>query len=401
MSRVFVALALVLSACGGIAPTTPPSVVPSAASAAPSEDPAVPADPTAGVTAAATSVPSVGSDGPLGLVLVADHIDLPTALADAGDQRLFVTEQAGRVRVIANGMLQPDPVLDLTDRVLNDGERGLLGIALHPRFGRNGRYFLTYSNLDGDTELREFDVGGPVDAEGTLLLEAPKETVNHQAGALAFGPDGYLYASLGDDSRQGFDRADPASINGTILRLDIDTTSGGYAIPPDNPFVDGGGRPEVWDYGLRNPWRFSFDPLTGDLYIGDVGPTNVEEIDRHPAGTPGGLDFGWIATVGDSCREPGCDTAGITWPLVTYGHGEGDCGVIGGYVIRADQARQGRYLYGDLCSGRIWSLAAGEPGDPVLEIDSGLRLSSFGIDSAGTIYVLVHYRNGSVYRVTG
>lgn len=377
MIRVLCAIALLVTACssGLVAPSARPP--------------------------AATSVPSVGSEGPLGLELVADHIDLPTALADAGDQRLFVLEQGGRVRVISDGHLLPDPILDLSDRVLNDGERGLLGIAVHPEFGTNGRLFLTYSNLEGDTELRVFEIEDGVDAEGTLLLEIPKETVNHQAGALAFGPDGYLYASLGDDSRSGFDRADPSSIYGTILRLDVDTVPGGYAIPPDNPFVDGGGRPEVWDYGLRNPWRFSFDTVTGDLYIGDVGPTNIEEINVHPAGTPGGLDYGWIATLGDACREEGCDTSGITWPTMTYGHGDGDCGVIGGYVIRSEQARQGHYLYGDLCSGRIWSLPVDQPGEAALEIDSGLRISSFGIDSAGTIYVLVHYRNGSVYRVSG
>ncbi len=381
MTRVLTAIVLLITACS---PTVP------GGSASEASRPPAP-----------TSIPSLSSGGPLGLDLVVDGIAKPTALADAGDQGLWVLEQVGRVRAIVDGRLQSDPILDLSDRVLNDGERGLLGIALHPQFATNGRYFLTYSNLETDTELREFNVNDDVTSEGILLLEVPKDTVFHQAGALEFGPDGYLYASIGDDGRQGSDRADPDSIYGTILRLDVDAEPGTYAIPPDNPFVGGGGAPEVWDYGLRNPWRFSFDSATGDLYIADVGQNTAEEVNLHPAGMPGGLDFGWIATEGNECREAGCDTDGVTWPIVAYGHEDGDCGVIGGYVIRAEQAGQGSYLYADLCTGRIWSLPVDEPGDPTLEIESELRISSFGVDSAGTVYVLVHYGNGSVYRVTG
>jgi glucose/arabinose dehydrogenase len=376
MSRTILALLLTLSACQPVAP-------------APSSRPPAP-----------TSAPSIETGGPLSLELVAEGINKPTALADAGDRGLFVTEQGGRVRVIQDGELLADPVLDLTDRVLAEGERGLLGIAVHPEFAANGRFFVTYSNLEGDTELREFNIQDDVNAEGHLLLEVPKKTVFHQAGALEFGPDGYLYASIGDDGRQDTNRADPNSILGTILRLDV-AEVGRYAIPPDNPFADGGGAQEVWDYGLRNPWRFSFDSVTGDLYIGDVGQHRGEEINLHPAGTPGGLDFGWIATEGFDCRVEGCDTEGITWPVVAYDHEDGQCGAIGGYVLRSDQASAGRYLYADLCSGEIWSLPAGGGGDPKLEIDSKLRISSFGVDNAGTVYVLVIYTNGSVYRVTG
>jgi hypothetical protein len=353
-----------------------------------------------GADAAPTSRPFVESGGAIALELVTDGIAQPTALADAGERGLLILEQVGRVRAIVDGELQPDPILDLSDRVLNDGERGLLGIALHPAFATNGRYFVTYSNLETDTELREFNIADGPDADGALLLEVRKDTVFHQAGALQFGPDGYLYAAIGDDGRQDTNRADPNSIYGTILRLDVDADAGAYAIPPDNPFADGGGAPEVWDYGLRNPWRFSIDSETGNLYIGDVGQNTAEEINIHPGDTPAPLDFGWIATEGNECREPGCDTAGITWPIVAYDHEEGDCGAIGGYVIRGDQPRTGHYLYGDLCSGRIWSLPVDEPGDPILEIESGLRISSFGIDAAGTVYVLVHYGNGALYRIT-
>jgi hypothetical protein len=256
-----------------------------------------------------------------------------------------------------------------------------------------------FSNLDTDTELREFNVTEGLNAQGTLLLEVRKDSVFHHGGSMLFGLDGYLYVSIGDDGRQGSDRADPNSLYGTILRLDVGTP-GEYTIPADNPFVDGRGRPEVWDLGLRNPWRMSMDSATGDVFIGDVGQNTAEEINVHRAGTPGALDFGWIATEGLECREAGCDTEGITWPIVAYDHADGDCGVIGGYVMGEGQPLAARYVYGDLCTGRIWSIdaAASEP-DPRLEIESGLRFSSFGIGTDGTVYALVHYINGSIYRI--
>lgn len=387
MIRRLFALCFLFTSCGVPGTSTPgasPTLVASSAPPAP------------------TSVPSVDTGGPISLELVVDGIAQPTAMDETEDGRLFVTEQVGRVQAIRDGVMEPDPILDLTDRVLNDGERGLLGIALHPAFATNGRFFVVYSNLDTDTELREFKIDDGPDAAGALLLEIRKDTVFHHGGSMLFGPDGYLYLSIGDDGKQGSERADPNSLYGTIARLDVDSTPAAYAIPPDNPFAAGGGRPEVWDYGLRNPWRISLDTETGDLFIGDVGQNTAEEVNVHRAGQPAGLDFGWIATEGFECREAGCDTDGITWPTVAYDHSEGDCGVIGGYVMRGEQPLAGRYLYGDLCSGRIWSVdaAASEP-EPRLEIESGLRFSSFGMGRDGTIYVLVHYSNGSIYRISG
>ena len=367
-------------------------------------------------TPAPSARPIVSTAGTLSWELVAEGLKQPTAFVDAGDGRFFVTEQAGRVRIIDDGELVADPLLDITDSVLSHGERGLLGIALHPEFATNGRYFLVFSNQDGHTELREFgpaaeprngeNVGEPPPSgepravPGKLLLLIPQYRVWHQGGDVAFGPDGYLYLGIGDDGRQDYEPTDPRQTKGTILRLDVDDEEAWrYAIPPDNPFAAEGGAPEIWDYGLRNPWRFSFDTANGDLYIADVGQTAFEEINRHPAGEPGGLDFGWIRTEGEECREEGCDTDGITWPLTSYEHGDGNCAVVGGYVVRTDHELEGRYLYGDLCSGRIWSVDPDEPEGVTLEMHTGYRISSFGQDNEGRIYVLAHFNNGRLMRI--
>ena len=353
--------------------------------------------PTAVPTGAATPAPSmVESRGELELELVAEGLNLPTAMTDLGDGRLLVAEQAGLIRVIEDGALSPEPFLDLSDRVLAEGERGLLGIAAHPDYGTDPRLFATYSNLEGHTELREFTPDGD-----RLLLMVPQYSVWHKAGNLQFGPDGYLYASIGDDHRTDTARADPREIYGTIIRIDVEVGDGRYGIPADNPFAVEGGRAEVWDYGLRNPWRFGFDSETGDLYIGDVGLDQAEEINLHAADVAGGLDFGWTATEGLACRADECDLDGITYPVHAYDHKDGDCGAIGGHVIRTDHALEGRYVFGDLCSGRIWSFPADDPTNVRVEVESELRISSFGIDSAGEVYVLVHWGNGRIYRLAG
>ena len=280
-------------------------------------------------------------------------------------------EQAGRVRVIQDGKLLEEPLIDISEHVLAEGERGLLGITVHPDFATNGQYYLMYSDTDGHTEIRVYgpdiaprngqNIGDPPPSgeppliPGNLILMAPQYRVWHKGGDLHFGSDGYLYVSIGEDGRQDYEPTDPRQMKGAILRLDVDDEQAWrYAIPPDNPFAEADGAPEIWDYGLRNPWRFSFDSLNGDLYIGDVGQSTAEEINRHPASEPGGLDYGWIRTEGLECREPDCDTNGITWPIVSYGHDEGDCAIVGGYVVRVDgHPLEGRYLYADLCSGKI------------------------------------------------
>lgn len=363
--------------------------------------PAASADPST-PSPAPTSIPQVDTGGPIQLELVVDGIARPTGMAQAGDGRIFVTQQDGLIRTIHNGELETEPLLDLRDRVAVEGESGLLSVALHPDFQSSGRFFAVYGNLDTDTELREFNVKDGPNAAGTLLLSLEKDTTFHYGGSMLFGPDGYLYVSIGDDGRQGNDRADPQSLYGTVLRLDVDTTAGSYEIPPDNPFASGGGRPEVVAFGLRNPWRISIDSTSGDVYIGDVGQNTAEEVNVLHTDDDVAADFGWSATEGYECRDPTCDQEGITWPLVAYDHEDGNCGVIGGYVMPSGQPLPGRYLYGDLCSGRIWSVdpTQAEP-EPSLEIESGLRFSSFGIGNDGTVYVLVHYSNGSLYRVTG
>ena len=371
--------AVSLAACGtALEPSaSEPSGIPNEASPPPTAQPSI-----------------VDSQGSLELELIVEGLNLPTAMTDLGDGRLLVAEQAGLIRVVKDGALLPDPFLDLSDRVLADGERGLLGLAAHPGYADDPRLFVAFSNLDGHTEIREFTPDGD-----RLLLMIPQYSVWHQAGNLQFGPDGYLYGSIGDDHRTDTARADPREIYGTIIRIDIEAGDERYAIPPDNPFAAAGGRPEVWDFGLRNPWRFGFDSETGDLYIGDVGLDQAEEINVHPGGAPGGLDFGWTATEGETCRADECDLEGVTYPIHHYDHDSGDCGAIGGHVLRTNHALAGRYVFGDLCSGRIWSFPVDDPGDVRVEVESELRISAFGIDADGEVYVLVHWGNGRMYRL--
>jgi glucose/arabinose dehydrogenase len=378
-----------------------------------------PPDPSgqSGETAPATSSrPIVSTAGRLSWEEVVQGLRQPTAFVDAGDGRFYVTEQAGRVRVIQDGTLLDEPLIDISDHVLAHGERGLLGIALHPDYAANGRYFLMYSNVDGHTELREYGPaseprngqniglpppsGEPPAIPGKLLLLLPQYRIWHKGGDITFGPDGYLYVSVGEDGRQDYEPTDPRELRGVILRLDVDDDQAWrYAIPSDNPFAESGGAPEIWDFGLRNPWRMSFDRETGDLYIADVGQATYEEINRHPADQPAPLDFGWIRTEGPDCREEGCATEGITFPLVAYDHESGDCAVVGGYVVRTNHVLEGRYLYGDLCSGRVWSVDPDDPDSVELEMETGYRISSFGQDNAGNIYVLAHFENGRLFRI--
>ena len=364
---------------------------------------------------------AAGSDGPalpleqVRLELVADGLRAPTGLVSAGDGtgRIFVLEQAGLIRVIRDGALEPNPFLDLSDDVVAGGEQGLLGLAFHPGFAANGRLFVNYTDLAGDTVVAEYIAPGgeraePASARRLLFIDQPHEF--HNGGGVAFGPDGYLYIGVGDGGWPGDvigTGQNTDTLFGTILRIEVDATSADlpYAIPADNPFAGGGGRAEIWDYGLRNPWRFSFDPLTGDLFIADVGQVTHEEIDRHPAGTPGGLNFGWSITEGLHCFEADtCDTTGLTWPLLEYGGRRlktGNCAIIGGPVYRGNAlpTLDGRLIFGDFCSGRIWTLVVGADGSvPEEQLDTDLTITSFGVDEDGTP-LLADYVGGSVYRL--
>lgn len=326
----------------------------------------------------------------------------PLDLAAAGDGtgRLFIVEQAGRVRVVQDGQLLSVPYLDITDRVgSRANEQGLLGLAFHPRYAENGFFYVNYTDLNGDTVIARFQVSSsdPNRADPGSeyrLLSVPQPYPNHNGGAVAFGPDGYLYLGLGDGGSAGDPQGNGQSLNtllGKILRLDVDRGEP-YAIPADNPFANGGGRPEIWAYGLRNPWRLSFDRLTGDLYIGDVGQNQIEEIDFLPAGAPGEANFGWAFYEGTSPYEgtPPADVQLIP-PVAEYRHDMG-CSVTGGVVYRGSRlpAWQGIYLFGDYCSGLVWGLVQDAQGAWQSQMLFGPvgRITSFGQDENGEVYLV-------------
>ncbi len=299
------------------------------------------------------------------------------------------------------------PLLDIRNRVSRAGnEEGLLGLAFHPDFASNGRFFVYYSAADPRRSvISEFiaDPVGKVDrAAEWVLLEVRQPFPNHKGGMLAFGPDGYLYIGLGDGGSSGDPQGhgqDTATLLGSILRIDVDSQAPGleYGIPADNPFARLGGAPEIWAYGLRNPWRFSFDHLTGDLWAGDVGQSALEEIDIILKGG----NYGWNIMEASRCYKPatGCGTQGLILPVAAYGRADG-CSVTGGYVYRGDRVRSlyGAYLYGDYCTGNIWAIRRnGETfAGPVLVSRTDLEITSFGEGEDGDIYILD--RRGGIYR---
>ncbi|MCS6800589.1 MAG: PQQ-dependent sugar dehydrogenase [Dehalococcoidia bacterium] len=362
--------------------------------------------PTASPPASTTPIEAARPDPTavgITLRLVASGLNQPTDLAAPpdGSGRLFILERPGLIRVIANGQLLPTPFLDLRSLITASGqEQGLLGIAFHPGYAQNGRFFVFYTARNGDNTVAEYRVGSdPARADpatGRVLLAIPDFAPNHNGGSLQFGPDGMLYIGTGDGGGAG----DPqrtsqnvGSLLGKLLRIDVDRGTP-YAIPPDNPYVgQPGARPEIWAIGLRNPWRFSFDRATGDLWIADVGQNALEEINFTPAGTPPPVNYGWSIMEGSQCfRGTGCATASLAMPVAEYGRALG-CSVTGGYVYRGRAFPQlaGIYFYGDYCSGRIWGLARESTGRwqaAELLVDPTLRISSFGEDAAGELYVL-------------
>lgn len=345
-------------------------------------------------------------------VVFARGLSAPIGLANAGDGsgRLFVLEKAGLIRTIQDGELLPDPFLNITDRVGSGGsEQGLLGLAFHPGFSENGFFYVNYTDRQGDTVIARYQVSpnGSTRADPvneTILLQVPQPFGNHNGGSVVFGPDGYLYLGLGDGGSGGDPQDNAQSLNtrlGKILRIDIDHGDP-YSIPADNPFVEGGGEPEIWAYGLRNPWRFSFDRATGELYIADVGQNQWEEVNYLPASSPVGANFGWNYFEG-SQPYAGSPPAGVEliFPVAEYGRNQG-CSVTGGYVYRGSRlpAWQGIYVFGDYCSGNVWGLlrdAQGEWDQAVLFENVG-RITSFGEDETGEIY-LTDYA-GAVYLLT-
>lgn len=330
-----------------------------------------------------------GLQRPLGMAAPAD-----------GTGRLFVLEQTGRVQIVQPGQLLPTPYLDITDRVGSTAnEQGLLGLAFHPRYAENGFFYVNYTDLNGDTVIASFQVS-PDDPNRAdpgsekRLLSISQPFPNHNGGEVTFGPDGYLYLGLGDGGSAGDPQGNGQSLDtllGKILRIDVDNGEP-YAIPPNNPFAGGGGRAEIWAYGLRNPWRFSFDRLSGDMYIGDVGQNQIEEIDFLPAGSPGGANFGWDFFEGSSVYEgaPPSDLQLIP-PVAEYRHDMG-CSVTGGVVYRGSRlpAWQGVYLFGDYCSGMVWGLMRDAQGSWQYNTLFGPigRIASFGQDELGEVYLI-------------
>jgi glucose/arabinose dehydrogenase len=420
--------ALLLSACGPAAETpnagvstaaavqtqtpqsgvsTPAAAVPTAATAAPS----APAPPSAPAVLAPTAGPI--DTLALGLELVADGFRKPLYATGAGDgsDRLFVVEQGGKIWIVRDGKRLDQPFLDVSDLVGAQGnEQGLLSVAFHPRYAESGALFVDYTDRRGDTVVARYrasadpDLADPASAE--VLLKVDQPAANHNGGLLTFGPDGYLYVGLGDGGGAGDTYGNGQNLGtllGSILRLDVDGSSP-YAIPADNPFVGrADARPEIWAWGLRNPWRFSFDRATGDLYIADVGQNQYEEVSVQPAGSPGGQNYGWNTTEGASCfRAPGCDQAGLTMPVAVYDHGaQGGCSITGGYVYRGAAFPQlaGIYLYADYCTGHLWAMA--RQGDTWASRQVGqadIQASSFGEDDAGELYLTDH-GGGTLYRL--
>jgi glucose/arabinose dehydrogenase len=325
--------------------------------------------------------------------------------ANDGSGRLFVIEQGGLIRIVKDGSVLEQPFLDIHSLVSCCGEQGLLGLAFAPDFGADGgRFFIDYTDQKGDTAIAEVTVGAgsPNVADRSslrVLLHIAQPFSNHNGGGLAFGPDGFLYIAMGDGGSGGDPQGNGQrrdTLLGKLLRIDVLSQRPAgqeYVVPSDNPFAEGGAsRPEIWAYGLRNPWRFSFDRETGDLWIGDVGQGSYEEIDRAFVGEGRGANYGWNAMEGNHCfGNGGCIAEDYAAPIAEYNHSRGDCAVIGGYVYRGEAypSLLGGYVFGDECSGTIRGLVADGPDrqKPVTLLDTKHVISSFGEDEAGELYL--------------
>ena len=348
-----------------------------------------------------------------GLDPVVTGLSSPVFLtAPPGDlERLFVVERPGRIRIVRNDALVTTPYLDISGSIAAGGERGLLGLAFHPDYALNGWFFVNFTDSGGDTQIVRYTVSGnadiadPTSAETILSVNQPFS--NHNGGMIAFGPDGMLYIGMGDGGDGGDPQGhgqNPATLLGSMLRLDV----GGalpYVVPPDNPFLAHAiARRETWAFGLRNPWRFSFDRQTGDLYIGDVGQGEWEEISFQARSSSGGENYGWNVVEGSDCYSPasGCSMAGLTLPVLEYSHSDG-CSITGGYVYRGSAVPgwEGRYFYADFCSTWIRSFvmvggAAQDPRDHSADFGPVESISSFGEGGDGELYVVS--LRGDIYR---
>ena len=413
-AMAFAIVPAVAAACG-TSPTTPAASGSGFVSIAP---PAT-ATATALATApAATAVPTPLVAVSISLGPIASGFTSAIGVSSApGDSRLFVIEQTGQVLIVSGGK-KVGTFLDISTRMSCCGERGLLGLAFHPNYAGNGRFFVRYTIPSGDVRLSEFHVSSSPNkadpASEKVILTIPHPSyANHNGGRIEFGPDGYLYIGTGDGGSGGDPNNHGQALNtllGKLLRIDVDHAAAGlaYAIPDGNPFIgQAGKRGEIWSYGLRNPYTFSFDRETHDLWIADVGQDAYEEVDLATAAGGGGrgVNYGWSVMEGNHCYKPatGCDATGMAPPLAEYAHGSGDsvgCAIIGGYVYRGTAHPQlyGRYFFGDYCSGRIWDVAAAGPAQqtPQELPGSGLQITGWGQDVNGELYVTA--TNGVLYQ---
>jgi len=380
-----------------------------------------PSSATASASAASTIAPSAGPFVAANVQIVpevlakVDGSALAIAAPDDGSGRLFVATQEGRIWSVGPGPARDLALmLDISKRLSTGGERGLLGLGLHPGFPTDPRAYVDYTDPDGNTVVAAFslDTADPSrfdPASEHVLLRQQQPFPNHNGGGVAFGPDGDLYIGLGDGGSGGDPNGNGQNLGtflAKLLRIDVDHPYRGqaYAVPSDNPFVSRtGAKPEIWLYGVRNPFRFSFDRATGDLWIGDVGQDKWEEVDVVRRSEPGGDDLGWNVMEGNHCYKPAdsCDTTGLTRPVSEYGHDQG-CAVIGGNVYRgsAYPALVGGYLFTDSCSGTVWAIPASATSlvQPVPVGQVAGSPAGFGEDAAGELYIAS--LDGTIWRVT-
>lgn len=393
-------------ACGGFSDSIAPTITPlpsGITESAPPTDSQVEAPTTPPTQTSATNANTFPNPNDYQWSAIVSGLDRPVDVQSAfdGTGRLFIIEKYGAIRIYQNGELLDEPFLNIDDRVDDwSNEMGLLGLAFHPNYEQNGFFYVNYTGDGGHTRISRFTASGntadPNSEKVLMVIEQPFP--NHNGGAVAFGPDGYLYLGLGDGGAAGDPLKHGQNINtllGKILRIDVDNGDP-YSIPADNPFGN-----EIWAYGLRNPWRISFDQLTGDLWIGDVGQGEREEIDYLPAGSAGGANFGWSIMEG-SIGYDGEPQPGLLLPVAEYSHSnpyEG-CSVTGGYVYRGSMPEwNGVYIYGDYCSGYVWGvlLTNGQFQNQRL-FETGVTINSFGQGENGEMYLASD--NGSVYTLT-
>jgi glucose/arabinose dehydrogenase len=337
---------------------------------------------------------------------VATSLNRPVAIASAGDSRLFIVLQLGQIVIYDGTRVLSTPFLDIrpliTPGVSGESERGLLGLAFDPR--RNGQFFVYYTTTNGDIAIARYQVSSDPDradaSSGTIVLTIPHPNFsNHNGGQLQFGRDGFLYAGVGDGGSGGDPNNNGQNRSvflGKILRLDVSTLP--YRVPASNPFGN-----EIWAYGLRNPWRFSFDRITGDLIIGDVGQDLYEEVDFQPATSIGGENYGWRIMEGFHCyNASSCNQNGLTRPVLEYSHAGGACSITGGYRYRGARfpRMSGIYFYGDFCTGTIFGATQQADGSWTSQtmLTTHLAISTFGEDQNGELYVAD--LNGTVYQIT-